>query len=275
MRKTFPQTSKIFSLIIRIRENEKKGAVHIGTLLIQKYYIVRDCLRVTILLFISKFVLVDEKRCVEFLAQCYRLRKQSSAQLFQDILAYFISPKESGYFVEFGATDGCFLSNTCFLEQQHHWKGILAEPAKGWAEKLKNNRTFSIIDYRCVWSRSGDKIEFIEDELPEISGVSTTLDKNRMSDKVSTYVVDSVSLNDLLDEHNAPKYIDYISIDTEGSEFEILENFDFSRYKFGLLTIEHNYQADKRGKLLALLNRNNYKRIFQEISAEDDWYVPA
>jgi FkbM family methyltransferase len=264
---------KLFSLIIRIREYEKKSAAHFITSLQYKYYIYRDRARTILGLYAAKFIFPKEKEIIAFLSSCYQHRHVSHGQLFQDVLAYFVSPKTHGFFVEFGATDGYFLSNTYLLEKQFFWKGVLAEPAKTWAKQLKINRGACSIDFRCVWRKSGEKIDFVEDTLPEISGVSTTLDKKRMSSNPSSYLVDTVSLIDLLDEHHAPRYIDFISIDTEGSEFEILEHFDFSSYQFGLITVEHNYETEKREKLLALLLKNNYKRIFQNISAEDDWYV--
>ncbi|MGR6466210.1 FkbM family methyltransferase [Rhizobium sp. PAMB 3182] len=81
-----------------------------------------------------------------------------------------------------------------------------------------------------------------------------------------------MSLLDLLEKHNAPKVIDYISIDTEGSEFEILNSFDFSRYKFNALTIENNYTS-ARQKISNILTENCYIRIFENISKWDDWYI--
>lgn len=267
--------SKLFSLIIRIREFEGKKPASIITTFRYKYYVFRDRIRVLIGLYIAKLFSHGKKNYINFLSKCYQCRKLSHAQLFQDVLAHFVSPINNGFFVEFGATDGLFLSNTYFLEEQFKWKGILAEPARSWATKLKDNRKSCTIDYRCVWRRSGEKVDFIEDTLPEISGVSTTLNKERMSVNSSKYTVDTVSLLDLLAEHHAPKYIDYISIDTEGSEYEILENFDFSCYQFGLITVEHNYDAEKREKLFSLFTQKNYTRIFREISAEDDWYIPC
>jgi len=270
-----PSYVKLFSLIIRVRECEKKPATDFFTSLKYKYYILRDRTRIILSLNLAKYTLPNEKEVIAFISNCYQYRHVSHGQLFQDVLAYFISPKTHGFFVEFGATDGYFLSNTYFLEKQHYWKGILAEPARSWAEKLRINRNDCSIDFRCVWCKSGEKIDFVEDTLPEISGVSTTLNKKRMSINSASYKVDTVSLSDLLDEHHAPSYIDYMSIDTEGSEFEILEHFDFSRYQFGLITVEHNYETEKREQLLLLFSKNHYKRIFQNISAEDDWYVAS
>ena len=55
------------------------------------------------------------------------------------------------------------------------------------------------------------------------------------------YAVETVTLLNLLAEHSAPKLIHYFSIDTEGSEFEILKDFNFERYRFDFLSVEYNY----------------------------------
>jgi hypothetical protein len=79
-------------------------------------------------------------------------------------------------------------------------------------------------------------------------------------------------LNDLLRKYNSPKHIDYLSIDTEGSEFEILKALDFNEFSFGVITVEHNF-TDSRDNLYDLLSSNGYKRVFEEISGVDDWYI--
>jgi hypothetical protein len=76
----------------------------------------------------------------------------------------------------------------------------------------------------------------------------------------------------LLRKYKSPKYIDYLSIDTEGSEYEILNAFDFNEYKFGIITVEHNYTPE-REKIFTLLSSKGYKRMYQDISLFDDWYI--
>lgn len=78
-------------------------------------------------------------------------------------------------------------------------------------------------------------------------------------------------LADILDEHNAPKFIDYFSLDTEGAENEILSSFPFYRYKFELITVEHNFQEPKRSMIRQMLDFHGY-RVAKEVYV-DDWFV--
>lgn len=196
----------------------------------------------------------------------------STSQLQQDLLALLSSRfKKGGYFVEFGATNGVTLSNTFMLEKTYGWSGILAEPAKMWTESLRENRDAHIVD-KAVWSRSGEVIDFFEQgELSTLSGFEEGHHKQDFS---ARYPVETVSLSDLLDKQGAPEFIDFLSIDTEGSELEILSSFDFSRYRFGLIAVEHGRSQD-RSMLLSLLESFGYVRILNSVSGWDDWYVPT
>jgi FkbM family methyltransferase len=200
---------------------------------------------------------------------------KSRSQLGQDILALAqLGFEKSGYFVEFGATNGFDLSNTFLLEKEFGWKGILCEPAKQWHEGLMANRNCAI-DTRCVYSSTGEKIRFSEASIGELSTISSfrKFDGNRTQIRFqNTYEVETVTLKDLLLSHGAPSHIDFLSIDTEGSEFEILKEFDFSRYSFGLVCVEHNF-TENREKISRLLIENGYSQVFRELSAWDDWYV--
>lgn len=209
----------------------------------------------------------------EHRSEAIDLLDRSQSQLRQDLFALVTSGfKQDGYFVEFGATDGKTLSNTWMLEKDYGWTGILAEPARSWHDDLRANRS-AIIDSRCVWKSSGDNLEFTEAPRGENSGISSFVSQSRKV-RGTSYEVETLSLNDLLHDHDAPEKIDYISIDTEGSEFDILDAFDFSRWSFGLMTVEHNFEP-QRAKVHNLLTSVGYRRVLEEVSRFDDWYVRA
>ena len=212
----------------------------------------------------------------QFAAFCAANMMRSHSQLFQDLLVVFLlRGKRNGFFVEFGATDGVGLSNTVVLERDFQWNGILAEPARCWHAALKTNRR-STIDLRCVWSESGRQLEFKETELRELSTLNDLVDRDFNREgrtKGTTYPVETVSLTDLLSQHNCPKDIDYLSIDTEGSELPILAQFDFSKYDIKVITIEHNFCEPDRQQIHQLLTSKGLTRLFEGFSKFDDWYV--
>ncbi|AKK30257.1 hypothetical protein AB431_05185 [Mycobacterium sp. EPa45] len=211
----------------------------------------------------------------ETLLKTLQYLPSSKAQLRQDLFVLScLGFKTGGFFVEFGATNGLDLSNTYLLEKEFNWTGILAEPARCWHGPLRENRSASI-ETNCVWRDSTSSLLFNEVRSAEYSTVSTYsgTDSHVEIRRIGReYQVETISLMDLLEKHNAPEVIDYLSIDTEGSEFEILEAFDFSKYKFRVITCEHNY-TPMREKILELLSAKGYSRVFQEITYFDDWYI--
>lgn len=200
---------------------------------------------------------------------------KSKSQLNQELFVLAqLNFKRDGYFVEFGAADGLVASNTYLLEKCFGWSGILAEPAKCWHKMLANNRNVNI-DISCVWGGTGAILKFNEAPIAELSTLSefSSSDGHHKSRKKGrSYEVKTISLMDLLKKYNSPQIIDYLSLDTEGSEFEILSRFDFTKYKFRVITCEHNF-TPMREKIYNLLTNNGYKRVLTSISQFDDWYI--
>lgn len=210
-----------------------------------------------------------------FLDYCRQNAELSKAQIFQDLFVLFqTKEKRSGFFVEFGAGNGIDLSNTHLLEKKFGWSGILAEPAQSWHNALRNERGCAL-DVRCVWNKSGERIEFNEVDQPEYSTIarySATDVYSKIRECGRRYLVETVTLADLLAQHNAPRRIDYLSIDTEGSELEILKTFDFRQYDVRLITVEHNHRPE-RDDIHRLLLAHGFIRMFEGASLVDDWYV--
>lgn len=208
------------------------------------------------------------------------LLAESRSQLRQDlfVLSETKHPiNRPAYFVEFGAADGIKISNTYLLETRFSWQGILVEPGKIWESELKKNRPNAKVDTRCVWRDSNSILTFNEVDIPELSTVDKFSDKDSHSEtrlRGKKYEVQTISLYDLLIEYQAPNHIDYLSIDTEGSEYEILNAFNFDVFSFGVITVEHNY-TPQRDLIFALLTSHGYKRKYEEITEFEDWYVKS
>lgn len=215
--------------------------------------------------------LIDKK----YRNQCLDLFSLSKSQLRQDLFVLSeLNFKASGFFVEFGATNGINISNTFLLEKEFGWNGILSEPAKVWHESLHKNRKAKI-EKRCIWDESNKSILFHEAHESEYSSSENYINSDYHGNKrthATKYNVETISLLDLLKKYSAPKLIDYLSIDTEGSEFKILKDFNFEKYQFRIITCEHNF-GPNREKIFNLLTSNGYKRKFEDISKFEDWYV--
>jgi len=208
------------------------------------------------------------------LASASGIAEKSKAQLHQDLWVLAETKrKRGGFFVEIGAYDGIEHSNTYLLEKEFGWTGILVEPNPEFHAALRERRS-SVLSTKAAYSKPG-KVDFVSASHGVLSGIAEHAfdDKHAELRREGGGVisVEAVTLNDLLKEHQAPKTIDYISIDTEGSELEILTAFDFTAFDVRLFSIEHNFTPRER-EIDGLLRRHGYRRVYRRASRFDAWY---
>lgn len=198
-------------------------------------------------------------------------RKQHHSELYQDVFVLFATQlKMSGFFVEFGAMDGVRASNTLLLEREFGWQGILSEPNPRYNDKIPANRQ-AVLDRRCVSDRSGDMVQFQTASIGGYPGMVGHIYHEARS-RGDIIEVETVSLNDLLTQHQAPHMIDYISVDTDGSEPLIMQAFDFSQHQVQIWSIEHNREP-WREDIHRIMQDHDYTRVLVDHSGYDDWYV--
>jgi len=162
---------------------------------------------------------------------------------------YFRRPRRNcGVFLDIGANDGVTFDNTLVLESYYGWTGICVEPNPDSFQKLAKNRPKCINIHGGI-SENRDRLEFIKvtgyaEMLSGWKGDMTQDQFNRIDSEIQQHggtkeiiFVESYSLNSLLMKHNI-KDIDFISLDTEGSELKILRSIDFSTIRIGVICIE-------------------------------------
>ena len=181
--------------------------------------------------------------------------------------------KRQGFFVDIGAGDGIIGSNTFLLEKFYNWQGICVDPNPAFLKSLCGSRDCLISDL-AVYKQSGKVLPFkhLQQHRTEFigwhfrSGLAENVDKTSV--QFDDHRVYSITLNDLLELYAAPKEIDYISIDTEGSEVDILGNFDFDKYNIKFFTIESNNE-ETRNKVIDIMSKNKYN-IIEDLETKED-----
>lgn len=219
---------------------------------------------------------------ISFLQFCVTQSGISLSQNFQDIWAIFetikSSPSYPKHFIEFGATDGIAGSNTFLLENFYSWKGTLVEPIPEQYDNLMKNRKNANCLNACVWTHDAGYVDLI---IPEEKDLSTIVgygqsDEHANKRKQGRIIsVPTISLLNVVKQTNP--IIDYMSVDTEGSEYDILkayfDNEESKNYEIKCISVEHNYQPEARQNIYNLLTLKGYIRKFEEISRWDDFYV--
>jgi FkbM family methyltransferase len=197
------------------------------------------------------------------------------SQIGQDIFAIWATNGlQDGFFVEFGALDGTSLSNTHVLEKHFGWTGVLAEPNPRYWDDLEAARKKSFISHECVWSTSGEELSLTDAGV--FTSISTFATNDKHADKRAggeIFTSRSVSLQDLLDKYHAPLTINFMSIDTEGSELEIINAYDFQGIRrIESIAVEHNHSAI-REPIKEILLHAGYLNVFPDKTKHDDWFV--
>lgn len=182
--------------------------------------------------------------------------------------------KERGTFVDIGAHNGISLSNTFFFEKELNWTGLCIEPNPRLYNILCENRS-SININGCAWYENDVKIfRLIEGYSEMLSGILDSYDQKHIDriereciDKNSKYIdveVQCYDINKLLID-NKLKNIDLVSIDTEGSEYEILKCIDYDLINIGVIVVENNY---KENNVENFLKSKGYK-LYSKIKIDD------
>jgi FkbM family methyltransferase len=188
------------------------------------------------------------------------------------VLAIF-GQDHKGYFVDVGGYDGITDSNTFLLEKRHGWKGLIIEPDDNVFSKLKRNRDVTLRNVAALGQGAkerpflsggelGGLVDFLQDDVHSETRAGLLEDG-----RVTTVI--TCGLGELLVEAKAPYDIEYLDLDTEGSEFAILSGVDFKRWHFGLVTVEHAGVVDKREAIFELMVAAGYERVEAWF---EDWY---
>jgi len=185
---------------------------------------------------------------------------------------YIFNKKTSGYFIEIGACNGIDLSQCYFFEKFRNWDGIAVEPQKRFRNDVINNRKQPC--FNCIGNEK-KVVNFTESVNYGLSGVTHIQEAHEnfenykvewRNEGYTQYSVNMITLLDLMEDYGCPEYIDYIGMDCEGSEYNIIDHYfkNNTKYKIKFMCIEVG-----RNDIVELLLQNNYIEINNPILP--DW----
>jgi FkbM family methyltransferase len=173
----------------------------------------------------------------------------------------------NGFYLDIGANDGLFGSNTATLELEYGWSGICIEANPTLINTLATNRPNSTVVHQAVWNEPGEvqieiPVKFKKgipgNQLGRITGIGDLDQRNERFFKkyfereTELHTVKSNTVTNILESLlELPTVVDYMSLDTEGAEMEALESIDFDKIDIRFMTVEHG-------------NRKGYKKMFEE-----------
>lgn len=174
---------------------------------------------------------------------------------------------KNGFFVDVGAHDGITINNTLYFEKNNNWKGINIEPIDKVFNKLIENRPNNI-NINCAVCNNDGQTEFYFNEgyTEMLSGIINTFDyrhldrlQNENTIKGSTTEIINIKtkkLETIFNEHNI-KHINYLSIDVEGGEFEVIKSINFNNVFIDIIAFESHFD-DIGIPIINYLENNNY-----------------
>jgi FkbM family methyltransferase len=197
------------------------------------------------------------------------------AQFGEDKLLFeHFTEKRTGFYVEVGALDGIYVSNTFFFEQIG-WQGVLIEPIAEAANKCAQRRPRSqVVCCAAVAPDSPAEIEFeVVEGWEALSAPS--LNRERLHEyepQVRKITVQAKTLDTILQEANASQ-IDFLTIDVEGHEWSVLQGFTISRWRPTIVIIER-WGSLPDDKIMDYMHKNNY--LYKRTTGGlNDWFFQA
>lgn len=186
---------------------------------------------------------------------------------------------DSGYFVEMGANDGVTQSNSLYFEKHRNWRGLLVEPVPQNYLKCQKNRSKKDSIYCAACVSFGYDQEFVRIAYSNLMSAPVSLDSDiqdprahaqlgnqflRNEEVVFEFGAVARTLHSLLLESGAPPVIDFLSLDVEGAELEVLKGVDHTVFRFKYLLVE----CRDFPRLSAYLASHGYKFV-EPLSSQD------
>ena len=228
-----------------------------------------------VLIIVGTILYIKNENDIKKSAEIIKVSKYNS-QYNQDLYleTQIFKGYKNGFYVDVGAHDGITINNTLYFERYNNWNGINIEPIKKVFDNLIRNRPNSL-NLNCAVSNKDGKTEFLNNKgsTEMLSGIKNTFDNRHLqrlnkdnTESGSTteiITVNTKKLETIFDENNI-KHVNYLSIDVEGGEFEVIKSINFDKVFIDVIGFENNYK-DNSIPIVSYLENKNFIVIHDKL----------
>ena len=181
------------------------------------------------------------------------------------------------YFIDVGACYPIKYSNS-FILQEKGWSGLVIEPNPLLVNDLCSRESNSVVVLPVAVAVKSGKQNLVNYGALSSLVISADRDiyanlRKKKIDNGEFTTVDTMTFNEISNIHNVPKQIGYLSIDVEGLDFDILQEFDLDKHTLSAISIEHNLDLDLRRMINKYMRSKGYRRVCRRWSSIDSWFV--
>lgn len=175
--------------------------------------------------------------------QCRGQNATMVAQFEQDYYLYMTHFRHlrgrCGVYLDIAANDPVFISNTWFLDRCLNWSGVCVEANPRYVRELRSRRGCDIVP-SCLGDKEGQRVSFIM--ALGLGGIKETNKNNKQllySKNINqgSMTMTCTTVKTELNKRNISK-IDYLSLDVEGHELNVLKGIDWNAVNISVITIE-------------------------------------
>lgn len=182
----------------------------------------------------------------------------SCSQINQDIWVLEKTKyKSHGYYIDIGCADGELNNNTCILDKEFDWSGLCIDLL------ARNMQKRSCNVFKGLVLNVEKEVDFVTSEFDlDFSGIKDKLTTFKEHMKYSPIEKHQTNRTQrVFDTYAVPKFVDFLSLDVEGSELDILMGINFNKHNFGIIMLEHNFNQPMRDNMRLFLEDRNYNYI--------------
>ena len=193
------------------------------------------------------------------------LNKKTYSLFGEDLAALkFFKNKKKGFYVDIGCYHPTHINNT-YLLYKKGWNGINIDVSQFSIDLFKFMRPDDL-NYKCAVSETNKKVNlYYQKEHSQLTSINKLTAKKFIKGRLKKKIINSSSLEEIL---SWGKYkdceIDFLDVDVEGADLQVLKGLNFSKRKPKLICVEIHQKNFKKHKIYRFLIKKKYKLIWQE-----------